>query len=70
MERKTCIQYRFQKSKRLDEQLKLARKVVDVVDRAKINICVTLLPYILDKPKCSYDRVRIFSKNEGRREFH
>ena len=36
-------------SKDLDEQLKLAHKVVDVVDRANRKICVTLLRYNVDK---------------------
>ena len=40
-------------SKDMDEQLKLAHKVVDVVDRANRKICVTLLPYNVDKPESS-----------------
>ena len=38
-------------SKDIDEQLKLAHKVVDVVDRASRKICVTLLRYNVDKPE-------------------
>ena len=41
-------------SKDMDEQLKLAHKVVDVVDRANRKICVTLLQYNVDKPESSY----------------
>ena len=47
-------------SKDIDEQLKLAHKVVDVVDRANIKICVTLLRYNVDRPESSYAQVRFF----------
>ena len=40
-------------SRYMDEQLKLAHKVVDVVDRANRKICVTLLRYNVDKPESS-----------------
>ena len=39
------------------EQLKLAHKVVDVVDRATRKICVTLLLYNVDNPESSYAQV-------------
>ena len=45
-------------SKDMDEQLKLAHKVVDVVDRPNKKICVTLLRYNVDKPENSYPQVR------------
>ena len=49
----------------MDEQLKLAHKVVEVVDRANRRICVTLLRYNVDKPESSYAQVRLIaSKNE------
>ena len=52
-------------SKDMDEQLKLAHKVVDVVDGANRKICVTLLRYSVDKPESSYAKVRLFArKNE------
>ena len=35
-------------SKDMDEQLKLAHKVVDVADRENRKICVTLLRYNVD----------------------
>ena len=35
-------------SKDMDEHLKLARKVIHVVDRANRKICVTLLWYSMD----------------------
>ena len=44
-------------SKDMDEQFKLAHKVVDVVDRANRKICVTLLRYNVDKPESSYAQV-------------
>ena len=54
-------------SKDMDEQLKLAHKVVDVVDRANRKICVTLLRYSVNKPEflCSSP---IISKEERGRE--
>ena len=53
-------------SKDMDEKHKLAHKVVDVVDRAKKKVCVTLLRYIVDKPESSYAQVRLFArKKEG-----
>ena len=42
------------KSKVMDEQLKLAHKVVDLVDRTNRKICVILLRYNVDKPEGSY----------------
>ena len=42
------------KSKDMDEQLKLAHKVVGVVDRANTKICVTPLRYNVDKPESSH----------------
>ena len=44
-------------SKDMDEQFKLAHKVVGVVDRAKRKICVTLLRYNVDKPESSCAQV-------------
>ena len=48
-------------SKDMEEQLKLAHKIVDVLDRANRKICVTLLRYNVDKPDSSYAQVRIFA---------
>ena len=42
-------------SKDMDEQLKLAHKVIDVVDRAKRKIRVTLLRYEVEKLELSID---------------
>ena len=49
-------------SKDMDEQLKLAHTVVDIVDWANRKICVTLLRYSADKPESSYAHVRIFAR--------
>ena len=44
-------------SKDVDEQLKLAHKFVDMVDRANRKNCVTLLRYNVDKPRSSSAQV-------------
>ena len=49
-------------SKEMDEQLKLAHKVVDIVDRANTKNCVTLLRYNVDKPESSYAQVQLFAR--------
>ena len=51
-------------SKDMDEQLKLAHKVVDVVDQTYRKICVTLLRYNVDQPESSYAQLRIFAKKK------
>ena len=56
-------------SKDMDEQLKLAHKVVDVVDRANGKICVTLLRYNVDKPESSYGQVRLFARRKEDEKF-
>ena len=56
-------------SKGMDEQLKLAHKVVDVVDRANRKICVTLLRYNVDKPESSYAQVRLFARTKEDENF-
>ena len=56
-------------SKDMDEQLKLAHKVVDVVDRASRKICVTLLRYNVDEPESSYARVRLFARKKEDEKF-
>ena len=47
-----------------DEQLKLAHKVVDVVDRANGKIFVTLLRNNKDKRESSYAHVRFFARQK------
>ena len=51
-------------SKDMDEQLKLAHKVVDVVNRANGKICVTLLRYNVIKPESSYAQVRLNARKK------
>ena len=41
-------------AKAMEEQLKLVRKVIDVVDRPNRKICVTLLRYKVDNSETSY----------------
>ena len=53
----------------MDEQLKLAHKVVDVVDRTKRKICVTLLRYNVDRPESSYAQVRLFARKKEDEKF-
>ena len=56
-------------SKDMDEQPKLAHKVVDVVDRANRKICVTLLQYNVDKPESSYAQTRLFARKKEDEKF-
>ena len=49
-------------SKDMDEQLKLAHKAVDVMNRPNRKICVALLRYSVDKPESSYAQVRLFAR--------
>ena len=56
-------------SRDMDEQLKLAHKVVDVVDRTNRKICVTLLRYNVDKRESSYAQVRLFANKKEDEKF-
>ena len=56
-------------SKDMDEQLKLAHKVVVVVDRANRKICVTLLRYNVDKPDSSYAQIQLFARKREDENF-
>ena len=56
-------------SKDLDEQLKLAHKVVDVVDRTNRKICLILLRYNVDKPESSYAQVQLFARKKEDEKF-
>ena len=53
----------------MDEQLKLAHNVVDVVDRANRKICVTLLRYNVDKPQSSSAQVQLFASKKEDEKF-
>ena len=56
-------------SRDMDEQLKLAHKAVDVVDRTNRKICVTLLQYNVDNPESSYAQVRFFARKKEDEKF-
>ena len=56
-------------SKDMDEQLNLAHKVVDVVDRTNRMICVSLLRYNVDNPESSYAQVRLFARKKEDEKF-
>ena len=56
-------------SKDMDEQLKLAHKVVDVIYRANRKIFVTPLRYKVDKTKSSYARVQLFARKKEDERF-
>ena len=51
------------------EQVKLAYKVIDVVDRWNRKICVTLLRYNMDKPENSYAQVRLSARKKEDEKF-
>ena len=51
-------------SKDMDQQLKLAHEVVDVVDRANRKTSVTLLRYNMDNLESSYAQVPIFARQK------
>ena len=56
-------------SRDMDEQLKLAHKVVDVVDWTNRKVCVTLLRYYVDKPESSDAQVRLFARKKEDENF-
>ena len=51
-------------SRDIDEQLKLAHKVVDVVNRANRKNCVTLLRFDVDKSESSQAQIRLFARKK------
>ena len=51
-------------SKHMDEQLKVAHQVVDVVDRSHENIRVTLPRYNVEKPESSNAQIRILARKK------
>ena len=56
-------------SKDMDEKLKLAHKLMDVVNQAKRNICVTLLWYNVEKPEGAYAQLRLIVQKEEEKKF-
>ena len=55
--------------KDMEEQLKLVRKVIGVVDRPNRKICVTLLRFRADNPDTSYAQVRLFGRKTEEEKF-
>ena len=53
----------------MDEKLKLAQKVVDLVDQAMRKTCVTLQRYIMGKPDTTYHHVRSFKMKKEDEKF-
>ena len=53
----------------VDEKLKVAHRLIDVVDRANRKICVTLLRYNVDKLESSYAQVRLFVRKKEDEKF-
>ena len=56
-------------SKDMDEQLKLAHNVGDVVNRTIRKICVTLLRHNVDKPEKFYAQVRLLARKKEDAKF-
>ena len=56
-------------SKDLNEQLKLAHRVVDITDGANKKFCVTLLRCNVDKPESSYVHVQFFVRKKEDERF-
>ena len=57
-------------SKDVVKQLKLAHKLVDILDRANRVIWVTLLWYSLDRPEICYAQVPLFARGKKDQNFH
>ena len=57
-------------SRDMDEQLKLAHMVVDVVDQTNRKICVILLQYDVDKPESSYAQSDYLQGRRRTRKFN
>ena len=53
----------------MEERLKLVHNVIDVVDRPKRRICVTLQRYKADNPDTSYAQVRLFGRKPEEEKF-
>ena len=56
-------------SKDMEEQLKLAHKVVDILDRANRKIYVTPLRYNMDNFERSYAHVRLIARKKEDEKF-
>ena len=53
----------------MEEQLKLVHKVIDIVDRPKRRICVTLLRYRANNSDTSYAQVPLFGRKTEEEKF-
>ena len=53
----------------MEEKLKLAHKVIDVVDCPNRRASVTLLRYKRDNPETSYAQVRLFGRKKEEEKF-
>ena len=51
-------------SRDTDQQLRLAQKMLDLVEQANKRICVTLLWYNVEKLESSFAQVRLFAKKK------
>ena len=56
-------------SKDMEEQLKLAHKVIDVVASPNRRICVTPLRYKVKNPETFYAQVRLFGRKKEEEKF-
>ena len=57
-------------AKDMEGQLKLTRRVLEVVDRPHRKICVTMLGYNAEKPETSYVQVRLFGRRKDQEKFN
>ena len=57
------------RSKDMDQHLKLAHNVIDIVDGANRKIRVTPLRYNVDKPESSYAQVRLLARKKRDEKF-
>ena len=57
-------------AKDMEEQHKLAHKVVEVVDWPHRKICVTMLRYNVEKPETSYVQIRLFGRRKEEEKFN
>ena len=57
-------------AKDMEGQLKLTRRVLEVVDRPHRKICVTMLGYNAEKPETSYVQVQLFGRRKDQEKFN
>ena len=56
-------------SKDMEEKVKLVHMVVDLVDREKRKICVTLLGYNVDQSESSFNQVLLYASRKEHEKF-